>query len=225
VLFNRALKGLYHAWVPSEIAVFPEIEADLEQLRSILKGKVLNAGAGWRDVSHLVDGELTNQDISWPGDERTNIHIYSPLHHIPVESNYFDTVLCIAVLEHVENPEDVVPEMYRVLKPGGHLILEVPFLQPEHKVPTDFQRYTKDGLVRLVSHHGFCVESIEGLFTVYHTLYWQVFIWLHLKRNALYFLLRLLLLRPLLWMSRRSRTYSDRLATGFQLVASKTLPS
>lgn len=220
-MIKMALKRVYDVLVPSELAVFPEIDIDLEEHRSILKGKVLNAGAGWRDVSHLVEGELVNQDITYDGDERTNIQIQSPLHHIPVESDYFDTILCIAVLEHVENPEEVVPELYRVLKPGGHLILEVPFLQPEHKVPTDFQRYTKDGLVRLVAHHGFRVEGIKGLFTVYHTLYWQVFIWLHLKKNILYLLMRVMLLRPLLWTARRSRTYSDRLATGFQLIAVK----
>jgi SAM-dependent methyltransferase len=221
VPFKRVLKRFYDVLVPAELAVFPEIDVDLSEHRSILKGRVLNAGAGWRDVSHLVEGELVNQDISYDGDERTNIQIHSPLHHIPVESNYFDTILCIAVLEHVENPEEVVPELYRVLKPGGHLILEVPFLQPEHKVPTDFQRYTKDGLVRLVSHHGFSVEQIKGLFTVYHTLYWQVYLWLHLKKTISYLMLRVILLRPLLWSARRSKTYSDRLASGFQLVASK----
>jgi len=205
--------------------VFPEIDIDLAECKPLLKGKVLNAGAGVRDVSHLIEGELTNQDITWPGDDRTDIHIYSPLHRIPIDSNYFDAILCIAVLEHVENPEEVVPELYRVLKPGGHLILEVPFLQPEHKVPTDFQRYTKDGLVRLVSHHGFSVKQIKGLFTVYHTLYWQVFLWLHLKKTISYLILRPLLLRPLLWSARRSKTYSDTLASGFQLIATKHAPS
>lgn len=218
---TTALRGVYQRLVPNELAVFPDIDTDLRERRALLKGRVLNAGAGWRDISHLIDGELINQDITWPGDTRTNIHIHSPLHRIPTESGYFDAIICIAVLEHVENPEDVVPEMYRVLKPGGHLILEVPFLQPEHKVPTDFQRYTKDGLVRLVSYHGFQVLEIEGIFTVYHTLYWQVYIWLHLKRNVLYLLLRVLLLRPLLWRARKSKTYSDRLATGFQLIAMK----
>ncbi len=222
---KKLLKSLYTRIVPSELAVFPEIDTDLNECRSLLKGKVLNAGAGWRDVSHLIDGELINQDITWPGDERTNIHIHSPLHKIPVESNFFDAILCIAVLEHVENPEEVVPELYRVLKPGGHLILEVPFLQPEHKVPTDFQRYTKDGLVRLVSHHGFSVKRIKGLFTVYHTLYWQVYLWLHLKKTLTYLMLRILLLRPLLWSARRSNTYSDTLASGFQLVATKAQAS
>jgi len=224
-LLKKLLKSLYARLVPSELAVFPEIDIDLSEFKPWLKGKVLNAGAGWRDVSHLIEGELTNQDITWPGDERTNIHIHSPLHHIPVESNFFDAILCIAVLEHVENPEEVVPELYRVLKPGGHLILEVPFLQPEHKVPTDFQRYTRDGLVRLVSHHGFAVEQIKGLFTVYHTLYWQVYLWLHLKKTFTYLMLRILLLRPLLWSARRSNTYSDTLASGFQLVATKAQSS
>jgi len=218
---KRFLKRIYSGLVPSELAVFPEIETDLIECKDLLRGQVLNAGAGWRDVSHLVDGDLINQDITWPGDERTNIDIRSPLHKIPLESDYFDAILCIAVLEHVENPEEVVPELYRVLKPGGHLILEVPFLQPEHKVPTDFQRYTKDGLVRLVTHHGFSVERIKGLFTVYHTLYWQVYLWLHLKKTIPYLLLRVVLLRPLLWASRNSNTYSDTLASGFQLIATK----
>lgn len=215
------LRAVYSRLVPGELDVFPPIESDLTNCRSLLKGKVLNAGAGWRAVSHLVDGELTNQDIRWEDDKREDIQIYSPLHSIPVKSDYYDAILCIAVLEHVENPEEVVPELFRVLKPGGHLILEVPFLQPEHKVPADFQRYTKDGLVRLVSHHGFEVQTIKGLFTVYHTLYWQVFIWLHLKRSFAYLLMRVVLLRPLLWRARRSQTYSDRLATGFQLIATK----
>ncbi len=218
---KKILRSLYGKIVPGEFAVFPNIDVDLTEFTPFLKGKVLNAGAGWRDVSHLVEGQLTNQDITWPGDERTNIDIRSPIHQIPVESDYFDAILCIAVMEHVENPEEVVPELCRVLRPGGHLILEVPFLQPEHKVPTDYQRYTKDGLIRLVTHHGFRVLDIKGLFTVYHTLYWQAYIWLHLKNNPFYLLLRMLILRPLLWRAQRSKTFSDKLATGFQLVATK----
>lgn len=130
------LRRAVHRRVLGEIDCFPPIDVDLEEFRPLLRGRVLNAGAGSREVSHLVEGELVNQDISWPGDDRTNIHIYSLLHVIPVDDDHFDAILCIAVLEHVVNPEEAVAELYRVLKPGGHLILEVPFLQPEHKVPT-----------------------------------------------------------------------------------------
>lgn len=215
------VKRAYQRRIPGEIACFPPIDTDLEEFRPLLKGRVLNAGAGTRKVSHLIDGELVNQDLTWEGDDRTDIQIYSPLHIIPVPDDHFDAILCIAVLEHVENPEEVMHELFRVLKPRGHLILEVPFLQPEHKVPADFQRYTRDGLERKVTEQGFRVLRTKGLFTVYHTLYWQVHIWLHTKRTPLYHLGRLVLLPWLLSQSRRSTTYNERLATGFQILATK----
>lgn len=218
---SLALRRAYQRRVPGEIACFPDIDVDLEEFKPLLKGRVLNAGAGMRKVSHLVDGELVNQDLSWPGDDRTDIQIYSPLHVIPVADDHFDAILCIAVLEHVENPEDVMAELFRVLRPGGYLVLEVPFLQPEHKVPTDFQRYTRDGLERLVTKHGFRLVSTKGLFTVYHTLYWQAHIWLHTKRSPLYLLGRVLLLPLLLRRARRSKTYNERMATGYQILATK----
>jgi SAM-dependent methyltransferase len=215
------LRRAYQRRVPGEIACFPAIDVDLQEFRPLLKGRVLNAGAGTRQVSHLVDGELVNQDITWPGDDRTDIQIYSPLHIIPVADDHFDAILCIAVLEHVDNPAEVMAEMFRVLKPGGHLILEVPFLQPEHKVPTDFQRYTRDGLELLVRTHGFRVVRTKGLFSVYQTLYWQAHIWLHTKRSLLYQVGRVLLLPLLLHRARNSTTYNERLATGFQILATK----
>lgn len=219
--FPAGLRGALQRRVPSEIACFPSIDVDLEEFRPLLRGRVLNAGAGTRKVSHLIDGELINQDLTWPGDDRTDIQIYSPLHVIPVADDYFDAILCIAVLEHVENPEEVMAELFRVLKPGGHLILEVPFLQPEHKVPTDFQRYTRDGLELLVKRHGFRLVRTKGLFTVYHTLYWQMHIWLHTKRSPMYMLARHTLLPLLLRRARRSTTYNERLATGYQILAAK----
>lgn len=45
---------------------------------------------------------------------------------IEYEDNFFDTVICLGVLEHITNPEDVVREAYRVLKPGGSALFLVP---------------------------------------------------------------------------------------------------
>lgn len=45
---------------------------------------------------------------------------------IDYEDNYFDVIICLGVLEHITNPEDVVKEAYRVLKPGGIAIFSVP---------------------------------------------------------------------------------------------------
>jgi len=203
--------------------IWPDIDYELNtpELRALLSGNVLNAGAGSRDISHLVDGELVNQDIPWPGDERTHIDIFSPIHDIPRPDGTFDTIVCIAVLEHVENPEEVIPEFFRVLKPGGQVIASVPFLQPEHKIPTDYQRYTRDGLQRLFEHHGFRVNAVKPLFTVYHTLHWIVYEWLNVKPTFGSKFLKLLILPILATMAKISRLQSDKIASAFQVIAQK----
>lgn len=203
--------------------IWPSIDYELAEHRAKgrLRGRVLNAGAGWRDISHLIEGELVNQDLRYENEQRTNIQIFSPLHRIPRPDATFDTVVCIGVLEHVENPEEIVPEFFRVLKPGGLVIGSVPFLQPEHKSPTDFQRYTRDGLARLFAHHGFEVVEMKPLFTVYHTLHWIVHEWLTLRRTLIFRALRGILLPLLAWRAERSTLTSDVLASAFQVVARK----
>lgn len=65
---------------------------------------------------------------------------------LPFENDAIDLVICTAVLEHVTEPIKVVSEIYRILKPGGLVWIDIPFLQPLHRVPTDYQRYTIDGI-------------------------------------------------------------------------------
>ena len=67
-------------------------------------------------------------------------------HKLPFKSQVFDSIICQAVLEHVSNPNKVVDEMLRVLKPKGHVFVEVPFIQGYHADPDDYQRYTLNGL-------------------------------------------------------------------------------
>jgi len=62
----------------------------------------------------------------------------------------FDTVLCTEVLEHLAEPQKAVDEMYRVLRPGGELLLTTRFLFPIHDAPHDYFRYTKYGLRHLL---------------------------------------------------------------------------
>jgi SAM-dependent methyltransferase len=68
----------------------------------------------------------------------------------------------IAVLEHVPNPSKVINEIYRVLKPGGIVFSVIPFMQPFHASPFDYQRFTLTGIKEL---HG-RFEIIEsGVFS------------------------------------------------------------
>lgn len=95
------------------------------------------------------------------------------------------------------------------------------FWQPEHKIPTDFQRYTRDGLELLFTNAGFMVEDVRPIFTVYHSLHWLTYEWLHMRDAFIYKALRLLLLPTLVILSRRSALVSDNVASVFRLVARK----
>lgn len=80
---------------------------------------------------------------------------------LPFIDQTFDLVFCTEVMEHVAEPKRMLEEIYRVLKPGGHLILTTPFLVPVHEAPYDFYRYTPYGLQHLVKQASFCIVSQE----------------------------------------------------------------
>jgi len=78
--------------------------------------------------------------------------IIGDIHNLPFEDETQDAIICIAVLEHVENPILAFQEMYRSLKPGGQLFVYVPFLFYYHAHEgyyKDFWRFTKDSLMWL----------------------------------------------------------------------------
>jgi len=61
---------------------------------------------------------------------------------LPFVADCFDAVVCTEVLEHVPEPRRVLSEAHRILRPGGRLLLTVPFLYPIHAYPYDYGRYT-----------------------------------------------------------------------------------
>jgi SAM-dependent methyltransferase len=75
------------------------------------------------------------------------------------QSEAYDLVLSTQVLEHLSSPTNYLQESARVLKPGGTLVLTTHGTFPEHGVPYDYQRWTSDGLRRLVAQNGF--EDIQ----------------------------------------------------------------
>jgi ubiquinone/menaquinone biosynthesis C-methylase UbiE len=66
-------------------------------------------------------------------------------HQIPLADGSVDAVVIQAVLEHVLDPQQVVREIHRVLREGGMVYAETPFLQQVHAGPYDFTRYTSSG--------------------------------------------------------------------------------
>lgn len=74
-----------------------------------------------------------------------NTDFVADAHAIPLQDNSVDAVWIQAVLEHVLTPATVVDEIWRVLKPGGIVYAETPFLQPVHEEAYDFTRFTENG--------------------------------------------------------------------------------
>ena len=74
-----------------------------------------------------------------------------------------DVVLCTQVLEHAERHTYLLEEIFRVLKPGGELIVTVPFIYEEHEQPYDFRRWTSFGLVKELAAIGFRPIHVEKL--------------------------------------------------------------
>lgn len=90
---------------------------------------------------------------------------------VPFKSKTFDSIICAELLEHVPDPRLVLQEVYRILKPGGVLLITVPFLYHIHADPYDYGRYTnhywRENLMRM----GFQNIQIEK-----QGLFWSVII-------------------------------------------------
>lgn len=78
------------------------------------------------------------------------VNVCGDAHILPFKDNSFDSVILQAVLEHVIEPKIVINESLRILKPGGVIYIEVPFLQGFHADPHDYQRFTLKGLDYLI---------------------------------------------------------------------------
>lgn len=80
---------------------------------------------------------------------------------LPFAPAAFDAVLCAELLEHVPDPRPVLAQVRRVLRPGGTLLITVPFLYRMHADPFDFGRYTDGWWRAVLVETGFGVARLE----------------------------------------------------------------
>lgn len=78
---------------------------------------------------------------------------------LPYDDNFFDIVSCMDVLEHIEHDEKAVKEIFRILKPGGEMLLTVPalpFIFSDHdRAQGHFRRYSRSDVKQLLESNGF----------------------------------------------------------------------
>lgn len=81
---------------------------------------------------------------------------------LPIKTGCADIVFSTQVIEHVPHPDKLVREAYRILKPGGVLLLTGPFYWPLHEEPHDYFRFTRYGFEHMLTAVGFNIMSIRG---------------------------------------------------------------
>lgn len=130
----------------------------LLELAPSLKGKILDFGAGTQPYRHMLINATEYLSLEYDAPEnrtRKVADIFYDGQTIPLEDGCLDGLLSTQTLEHVPNPQLIVREWARVLKPGGMALVTIPFMWPEHEMPYDFQRYTTGGIRRLAEDAGF----------------------------------------------------------------------
>jgi SAM-dependent methyltransferase len=131
------------------------LEASLYHCAAHVKGTTLDVGCGRKPYEKtFFAGAKKYVGMDYLSDRSTPDVVGSAM-DIPLGDASFDTVVSTEVLEHVPDPLKALREMYRVLKPGGYLILSTPMYWPRHEVPYDYFRYPYDGLLHLVKSSRF----------------------------------------------------------------------
>ncbi|MFH2139893.1 MAG: class I SAM-dependent methyltransferase [Pseudomonadota bacterium] len=129
----------------------------LTELAPHMSGRLLDVGCGSKPYRALFEvDEYVGLDIDNEASRKRGVadHYYDG-GEFPFPTASFDVVLCNQVLEHVFNPDDFMGEISRTLRPGGLLLLSVPFVWDEHEQPFDYARYSSFGLRALLEKQGF----------------------------------------------------------------------
>jgi SAM-dependent methyltransferase len=143
----------------------------IDFLKVIKSPRILIVGGGEIGSSldmlyHMYNENIISFDIY----ESPIIDFIADAHNIPVKSEYFDLVICQAVLEHVISPSRVVDEIFRVLKVDGLVYAETPFMQQVHEGPFDFTRYSESG-------HRYLFKNFKNIKSGYTTGSGTALIW------------------------------------------------
>ncbi|WP_199248590.1 bifunctional 2-polyprenyl-6-hydroxyphenol methylase/3-demethylubiquinol 3-O-methyltransferase UbiG [[Phormidium] sp. ETS-05] len=133
-----------------QFLVHKDIYKDLKINLPKLKGKVLDVGCGEKPYEPWFLSANTYIGIDIYQGSKVDV-VVETSKDWPFETGYFDAVICTQVFEHTVDLDSVLSEIHRVLKPGGQLLVSVPFIYNEHGSPDDYRRFSTHGLNNLLS--------------------------------------------------------------------------
>lgn len=132
-----------------------------------VRGDLLDLGCGQAPFyGAYKDYATTVTCVDWPGsphDVQYADVLCDVNQSLPIPGASFDTVLCSDVIEHLHSPQVLIGEISRVLRPGGKVLINAPFMYGLHEQPHDYHRYTKYALAHMSEMHGLRVLEIREL--------------------------------------------------------------
>jgi SAM-dependent methyltransferase len=150
-----------HVGTPWRQANWRFLEAQVRQLES--RALILDVGAGrgdFADLFHQHPNYLALDIYPYP-----EVDIVCDLTQAnPLRAASLDAILLMNVLEHIYSPHTLLGTLAELLKPGGVLIVAIPFLVKMHQVPLDYARYTHFTLQRFAADHSLEIIHLEGFY-------------------------------------------------------------
>lgn len=134
-----------------------------------IKGDLLDYGCGSKPYQSLFENTSSYIGIDIENDSHNHfnesIDCYYNGETLPFNNESFDIVFASEVLEHVPNIYQSMTEIKRVLKENGIILLTIPFSFPEHEMPFDYRRFTKNGILELLKEFEFEIINEKSLGT------------------------------------------------------------
>lgn len=138
-------------------------------------GRVIDLGCGsspYKDVILEQADEYVGVDWKHSLHDQGNVDVYADLTKgVPLDNECADTLVSFQVMEHLPDTKFFLSECHRLLKPGGRIVITVPFMWQVHEAPHDYYRFTRHGLDYLLKDAGFDDVDITE-----YTGFWQMWV-------------------------------------------------
>ena len=157
------------------------LEEQVPDLRLQPTSRLLDYGCATMPYRYMFPPTVDYVGADLPGNPDAHVDL-NPDATVPADDESFDAVISTQVLEHVSDPALYLSECFRVLRPGGRMLVSTHGVFAYHPDPVDYWRWTCAGLQRQVELAGFEVVRFEGMLghlamglqTVQDAVYWHL---------------------------------------------------